>query len=162
MKMPKRTKTIKLDGIYEGFEFTVVTSLPMTIFSYLQTSNWNLIQSALLMFLVDWNFVDEEGVPLPQPQELVPALDPLGRSVMVPRLNDQGEAVLDKDGNETQEPFMVPAVSLVSVNLGMLIIQKVTSQTMSLPDPVHYSQHALHLLNLVLRILWVVRRIQSL
>ena len=127
MKMPRRTKEIKLDGEYEGFEFTAVTSIPINAFSYFQTGNWDLIQSALLMILIDWNFVDENGDPLPQPQERIPALDPAGKPATA--------NVKDEAGQVIQEPILVPAVSLIPLELGLIILEKSASAMTKISDP---------------------------
>jgi hypothetical protein len=135
MKMPKRTKVIKLDDDYEGFECTILTSFPMAVFSYFKTGQWDLIQSALKMILVDWNFVDTEGKPLPQPGEMVAALDAQGEPYLMAKTDAQGEPVLNADGQEVNEPLMISAISLIPPDLGMLIVGKASEAVLETPTP---------------------------
>ncbi len=135
LKMPVQTKEIELDGEYKGFKCTVNTAMPMYIFTYLQTGNWDLIQAALKMVLIDWNFTDEEGKPLPKPHEVLEAKDPFGQSVMVPSIAENGDAVVDENGDAVEKPILIPAVSLIPPAMGMLIIKRITESIVVVPDP---------------------------
>lgn len=127
LKMPYRTKEIEMDGDYKGFKFTANVSVPMTIFSYLQTGNWTLIQSALSMILISWNFPDSEGNPLPQPGEMTPALDSFGEPVFT--------AGKDEEGKDITQPIMVPVVGMIPPDLAMKIIEKTSENVISVPNP---------------------------
>ncbi len=127
MKAPKRTKEIELDGDYKGFKFTANLSVPMSVFTYIQTGNWALIQSAMHMIVIDWNFVDVEGKSLPPPGEMIPALDMFGDPVIISKTNP--------DGTTTENPVMVTATSLVSPELGMLMIEKLSQNIINVSDP---------------------------
>ena len=121
MKMPRRTAEIEMDGEYEGFKFTALISAPTSIFSYLNTANWDLIQAAAKHVVLSWNFVDEEGNPLPQPQEMVPALDVNGDPVVIPvSPSDNGQAV--------EQPILIPAVALVPLDLCVSMLRKVAEK----------------------------------
>lgn len=124
-KIPVRTKKIVLDGDYTGFECTVKTSVPMSVFSLIQTGQWNLIQKALRMMLVEWNFTDENGEPLPQPGETVQLKDEAGELITTTETDDKGRT--------KQVPVEALATSLVPVELGMLIIGKVSEAIMDVP-----------------------------
>jgi hypothetical protein len=135
MKMPKRTKEFKLTGDYEGFEFTADLLVPVSVFSYIQTGNWDLIQAALRFILVSWNFVDEEGKPLPQPQEMVPALDVFGNPVKTAVTDDEGNPIVDDKGNPVLTEVKVPAVTLIPMELAMMIVREVSQSIGTMPAP---------------------------
>lgn len=66
-KMPVRTKTVVLDGDYEGWEFEVLINPKLSVFSDLSSGEFDRIAVALSKIIRSWNFVDEEGVPLEKP-----------------------------------------------------------------------------------------------
>lgn len=126
MKMPRRTKEIELTGDYKGFKCEVLLSFPIQVFSYIQSNNFDLIQGALKKILISWNFNDEDGKPLPQPGEMVPAVgvfdEPLTKEV--PILDEKGE-----DTGETKTvQVMISAISLIPQELAMMIIEKVMNE----------------------------------
>ena len=126
MKMPKRTREIELDGDYEGFKAEVDLGMPMFVYSYINTGQWHLIQHALQRIIVKWNFVDTEGNPLPQPNEMVPVLDADGNPLTI--------LAQDENGEQVQKPMKLPGITFIPVELGMIIVRKVTEQVMSVPN----------------------------
>lgn len=135
LKMPVRTKEIKLDGEYKGFTFEANLAIPMKIFSYIQTGQWGLIQMALRQILISWNFNDEEGNPLPQPNEIIPVLDPIGNPVLVPSLDENGQPKLDEEKKPVMIPFVAPGVSFIPTDLGMSIIGKIVKEIGDISTP---------------------------
>lgn len=66
-RMPVRTAQIELDGEYEGFSFTLRTNAPLYVLAGLSSGDLPRITEALAEVLIDWNFPDENGDPLPPP-----------------------------------------------------------------------------------------------
>jgi hypothetical protein len=69
-KMPVRTKEISLNGEWEGWSFTARTNPPMGIISDMSSGEIDLITESIARVITDWNFVDEEGEPLPIPKDI--------------------------------------------------------------------------------------------
>ena len=65
--MPVKTKLIQLTGEYEGWEFEARINPPLSVFGDLSSGEFVRIAPALTKIVRSWNFVDEEGKPLPNP-----------------------------------------------------------------------------------------------
>lgn len=65
--MPVRTKTIELTGDYEGWEFEARLNPPLSVFGDLASGEFVKIAPALSKVVRSWNFIDEDGVPMPNP-----------------------------------------------------------------------------------------------
>ena len=68
-KMPIKTATIALNGDWLGWEFTARTNPPLKLFGDLASGEFDRIIASLAKVLISWNFVDEEGLPLGEPNE---------------------------------------------------------------------------------------------
>ena len=68
-KMPVKTKPIQLDGEFEGWEFTARVNPPMSFVAKLQSGDPMEVMRGVGMLIYSWNFVDEEGEPLPVPRD---------------------------------------------------------------------------------------------
>lgn len=64
-KMPIRSKEITLNGDWAGWTFTGRTNPTMATLDDLISGNYGRIIDALDKLVSSWNFVDEEGQPLP-------------------------------------------------------------------------------------------------
>jgi hypothetical protein len=64
-RMPVKVTQIKLSGDYEGWEAEVRSNPPMRVFESLLSGKIETIRDALIAVVKSWNFVDEEGEPLP-------------------------------------------------------------------------------------------------
>lgn len=64
-RMPIRTATIALDGDYAGWTVRMRTNPPLSAFEQFTSGSFRQIREALTTLLLDWNFVDEDGAPLP-------------------------------------------------------------------------------------------------
>lgn len=64
-KMPIRTREITLNGDWAGWIFTGRTNPTMSTLDDLISGNYGRIIDALDKLVFSWNFVDEEGQPLP-------------------------------------------------------------------------------------------------
>jgi hypothetical protein len=128
LKMPIRTAKIALSEEYEGFEFTIKTSVPLQFMSDIQSGDFDRIQIALKAIVLGWNFPDEDGTPLPQPQE------------MIPLRNIEGEQVFretedkDEEGNLVKVPVMVSSISKLPFDLTTLILQKASEAIGEVPN----------------------------
>ena len=77
-RLPVRTKLVKLEGDYEGWELTMVTSLPLGVIEDLQSGTLEGLHKGLAKTIrAPWNFVDEEGNPMPDPSQETIGLLPL-------------------------------------------------------------------------------------
>ena len=65
--MPIKTKTVTLDGDYEGWEFEISINPKLSVFGDLASGEFARIAPALAKIIRSWNFVDEEGIPLGNP-----------------------------------------------------------------------------------------------
>jgi hypothetical protein len=72
-----KTRKIELDGEWEGWWFICRTNPPMSSIADLLSGNIDRMIESCKGIIKEWNFVDEEGNPLPPPQdggvELVPS-----------------------------------------------------------------------------------------
>lgn len=69
-KMPVRTREIHLNDEWEGWSFTARVNPPMGIISDMSSGEIDLITESIAKIIVDWNFVDEDGNPLPIPKDI--------------------------------------------------------------------------------------------
>lgn len=67
--MPVRTRVATLDGDYAGWNATLRTNPPMRVLTEFSSGQFDRILSALREVVIDWDFVDEEGQPLPAPAD---------------------------------------------------------------------------------------------
>lgn len=78
-RMPVRTQDINLTGEYEGWQLTIRANAPAGVLRHLEgfadatERDAPEIMHHMLDFigavLIDWNFVDEEGEPIPATRE---------------------------------------------------------------------------------------------
>jgi len=68
-KMPIKTAEIKLEGDWEGWNFTARTNPTLGTFADAASGDFDRMAAALSAMVTGWDFVDEEGNPLPQPKE---------------------------------------------------------------------------------------------
>jgi len=66
-KMPVRIAEITLDGDYEGWTFSARLNFPCGLLDDFSANDPSRLMSAAGQLIKNWNFVDEEGNPLPQP-----------------------------------------------------------------------------------------------
>ena len=64
--MPVKTDTIELDGDYEGWEFEARLNPPLKVFGDLSSGEFARISPALAKIAIRWNFLNEDGTPLPE------------------------------------------------------------------------------------------------
>lgn len=64
-RMPVKTAVVRLDGDYAGWEATVRVNPRLSIYDELVGGDLAQTQQVLAALLRAWNFVDEEGEPLP-------------------------------------------------------------------------------------------------
>ena len=125
LKRKKRTKIITLDGDFEGFQFTAKVSASMRTMSKIQTGNFDLIVVALKKVVEGWNFVDEDGNPLPQPHDTVFVDAETDEIIAVQDAesdNDKVKAVIkaaEEAGAEIEE---VSPISLLGVDLASAMV----------------------------------------
>jgi len=67
--MPIKTAKIELEDDWEGWNFIARTNPTLGMFADAASGNFDRMAEALSTMVVEWNFVDEEGNPLPQPSE---------------------------------------------------------------------------------------------
>ena len=67
MKLPIKTKELALTGEWVDWKCTVRTNPPISIFGDISSGDFERIVRALSKIILDWNFVDENGEPLPKP-----------------------------------------------------------------------------------------------
>lgn len=94
-KLVIKTREIVLSGDWEGWRFTVRTNPPMGTVADLLSGNVDRMMEAAGKVVTAWDFVDENGDPLPQPGE--------GGILKLP--TDLFQAVAGAAGNA---PFEVP------------------------------------------------------
>jgi hypothetical protein len=70
-KRPVRTAKIELPEPYEGWTATVWTNMPMAIYDALDTGTMRERLEALAKVILDWNFVDDAGDPIPITPEAI-------------------------------------------------------------------------------------------
>lgn len=66
-KMPVKTADLKLDGEWEGWNFTARTNAPISVFSDIASQDFERIVKGLSRVVLKWNFVNEEGTPYGNP-----------------------------------------------------------------------------------------------
>jgi hypothetical protein len=66
-KMPVKARVIELDDEWLGWSFTARMNPPVRIFEDIISGEFARITDGLALIIIDWNFVDEEGVALPKP-----------------------------------------------------------------------------------------------
>lgn len=65
-RMPIKTAVVRLDGDYEGWEATIRTNAPIYLFQReIASGDADRVAAALSRIILLWNFVDDEGEPLP-------------------------------------------------------------------------------------------------
>jgi hypothetical protein len=64
-----RTVEIALDGDYEGWSASMRINPPMRIMDELRSGDIPRYRAALAEVISAWNFVDDEGRPLPLPKD---------------------------------------------------------------------------------------------
>jgi len=68
-KLPVKLKKIELTGEYEGWELTMRVNPPFFVFDQIQSGEVDQILDALGLITTEWNFVDENGEPMPPPSK---------------------------------------------------------------------------------------------
>lgn len=81
--MPVRSERIVLADDFEGFELTVRTNPPLRVINLLASQEIGDLILALSEIILDWNFVDEEGEPLPPPSQETIAELPMDLVVLI-------------------------------------------------------------------------------
>ena len=66
-KMPVKTREIVLTDEWDGWKFTARTNPPLGVFFEITSGDLQRIVGGIATVLVSWNFVDEDGQPLPAP-----------------------------------------------------------------------------------------------
>jgi len=66
-RMPIKLETFRLDGDYEGWEFTARVNPPVGVLDDLQSGEPEKVYAVLAFLIKNWNFVDEEGKSLGKP-----------------------------------------------------------------------------------------------
>jgi hypothetical protein len=66
---PVRTAEVVLDGDYEGWRAVVRTNHRFGVLLDMESGDTERVVAALAKIVLEWNFVDEEGEPLPQPAD---------------------------------------------------------------------------------------------
>jgi hypothetical protein len=69
LKMPVKMAKIKLDGDYEGFEFTARTNYSVGMAEEITSGDVGRMIDAFAVIVTDWNFVDEDGKSLGDPSD---------------------------------------------------------------------------------------------
>jgi len=64
-----RTVEIKLDDDYEGWSATMRVNPPMRVMDELRSGDIPRYRAALAEVIFAWNFVDDDGRPLPLPKD---------------------------------------------------------------------------------------------
>ena len=64
-KRPVRTAEIELPAPYEGWTATVLTSMPMALYDALESGTFQERLEALTKVVLEWNYVDDAGAPVP-------------------------------------------------------------------------------------------------
>jgi hypothetical protein len=60
-----RTAEIELPEPYEGWRATIRTNIPMATYNALVGGTWKEKAHALIETILEWNYVDDEGEPIP-------------------------------------------------------------------------------------------------
>jgi hypothetical protein len=70
-RMPVRSRLVEMDGDYSGFHATMRVNISIKQAEAL-SSDLDDICATLAGIILDWNFVDESGAPLPLGDETTP------------------------------------------------------------------------------------------
>jgi hypothetical protein len=63
--MPVRSAPIELEGSYEGWTAMVRVNMPVVQYNVLFGGSWAERFGALAEVVLEWNFVDDEGMEIP-------------------------------------------------------------------------------------------------
>ena len=66
-KLPVRTREIQLKEPWLGWSFTARMNPPVCVFEDIASGDFTRIVDGMALVITIWNWVDEEGEPLPQP-----------------------------------------------------------------------------------------------
>ena len=66
-KLPIKTTELKLTGEWEGWDCTVRTNPPVSVFADIASGDFDRIVSGIAKIIRKWNFVDEEGIAFAEP-----------------------------------------------------------------------------------------------
>ena len=66
-KLPIKLSELKLTGEWEGWECTVRTNPPISVFADIASGDFDRIVKGVSKIIVKWNFVDENGEPFGPP-----------------------------------------------------------------------------------------------
>ena len=64
-----KSRKVELSGDWEGWWFITRTNPPMQVIADLLSGNLDRMMEACKGIVLEWNFVDENGDPLPSPKE---------------------------------------------------------------------------------------------
>ena len=64
-----RLATIELSGDYEGWHATMRVNPPVRVWEDFASGEDERFSNALMSLVSEWNFVDDEGQPLPLPKD---------------------------------------------------------------------------------------------
>ena len=76
-KLPIRSKVLELDGEWEGWQFTARLNTPLQAVADIASGDVDRMMKGLARIVLAWNFVDEEGEPMPPPDEHTIGLLPM-------------------------------------------------------------------------------------
>jgi hypothetical protein len=60
-KLPIKTNELKLTGEWEGWDCTVRTNPPISVFADIASGDFDRIVRGIAKIITKWNFVDENG-----------------------------------------------------------------------------------------------------
>jgi hypothetical protein len=66
-KLPVRTRDIQLKAPWEGWNFTARMNPPVCVFEDITSGEFARIVDGMALVILGWNFVDDNGEPLPAP-----------------------------------------------------------------------------------------------
>ena len=112
--LPIRYADISLDGPFEGFTFKAKISVKLGVIRAMQSGEFDKIMKSLRDIIVDWDFVDEEGKPMPKP-------------------NDPPIFAKDDNGNDTDE-IEWDAFDELTLDLTQAIVRAFTAKTAEVPN----------------------------
>lgn len=87
-RMPVRTSKIEMDAPYEGWKATVRINMPVREYNRLFSGSGRM--EALAEVVQDWNFVDDNGDPIPITPE---GMEMIGFDLMRMLISEVDEAV---------------------------------------------------------------------
>lgn len=68
-RMPVRTCKIKLDGDFVGFELVMRLNPKLRVIKDMASGDMDALTAALGEVILQWNFPDEQGEPMPPPSQ---------------------------------------------------------------------------------------------